>query len=121
MQRTSHRRNINMSTSRAEEIYKKFEKTRGKPPANASQLVGFAKKLGGSLKCVDARKYIENLPKKAPSKPKKSTISKAEKDETTKAPLPKRARYSKLSREELEREMDKLENEIGFLKKVTTF
>ncbi len=137
MQRTSHRRNINMSTSRAEEFYKKHEKSIGKPPANASQLVSFAKKYGVSLPWADARKYLRNLPKKETSKPKEGGVSMGygegsehrtffpKKGSSNHSTEPQQkttiSRYSHLSREHLEREMDRLEKEIESLKKVTTF
>ncbi len=136
IQRTSHIID-RMSTSRAQELYRKYEKTRGKPPANASQLVSFAKKCGLSLSYVDARKYLRNLPKKGASKPKEGGVSMRygegsehrtffpKKGSSIHSPEPQQkttiSRYSHLSREDLERETDRLEKEIGSLKKVTTF
>ncbi len=126
-----------MSTSRAEELYRKYVKSLGKPPANASQLVAFSKKCGVSLSYVDATKYLRNLPKKGTSKPKEGGVSMGygegsehrtffpKKGSSIHSTEPQQkttiSRYSHLRREDLEREMDRLQKEIESLKKVTTF
>ncbi len=126
---------VNMAESKVAEVQKKYEAKWGKPPSDANQLVAFAKKCGLSLRYGEASKYLTLIEKESSthrpepqqktsnSKQTPSPIPPKERDATTQ-PLPDVttiSRYSRFSRDELEKEMYRLEKEIASLKKVITF